>query len=69
MEGNITKKVMTCLSIPVSESDELPHIICSNCKEQIESFYKFVEVAKKTQDILNQFLIYTKELKGTEEVS
>ncbi|CAG9864031.1 unnamed protein product [Phyllotreta striolata] len=67
LEKNILKKIMTCLSILISEKDELPHVICLSCSEQIEYLYKFNELAKKTEDILHQFLVYTKELKGSEE--
>ncbi|XP_028129478.1 uncharacterized protein LOC114325577 isoform X2 [Diabrotica virgifera virgifera] len=67
MERNILKKIMTCLSILVSEKDELPHVICFSCSEQIEYLYKFNELAKKTEGILHQFLVYTKELQGSDE--
>ncbi|XP_057670556.1 uncharacterized protein LOC130902427 isoform X1 [Diorhabda carinulata] len=67
MERNILKKIMTCLSILVYEKDELPHVICLSCTEQLECLYKFRQLAKKTEDILHQFLVYTKELKGSEK--
>ncbi|XP_074040849.1 uncharacterized protein isoform X1 [Leptinotarsa decemlineata] len=66
-DNNIAKKVMTCLSILVSENDELPHIVCSSCIEKVETLHKFVENARKTQDILCEYLACTKTLKGTEE--
>ncbi|XP_018566390.1 uncharacterized protein LOC108907268 isoform X2 [Anoplophora glabripennis] len=67
VDRNIPRKIMTCLSILVSDDDNLPHVICLRCTEQLEALSRFREVARKTEDLLNQFLVYTKELTGTEE--
>lgn len=53
----------------MSEDDKLPREICLRCTEQLESFSKFKEVARKTEDILRQFLTFTKKIHGTKEVS
>jgi hypothetical protein len=68
-QNNLPTKIMTCLSILVANSDPLPHVICLRCSEQLEALYKFKEVARKAEDLLNQFLTYTKQLTGTTEVS
>ncbi|XP_063903899.1 uncharacterized protein LOC135123301 isoform X2 [Zophobas morio] len=64
---DLPTKIMTCLSILVANSDPLPRVICVKCSEQLEALYKFREVARKAEDLLNQFLAYTKQLAGTTE--
>lgn len=57
------------LCLQVSEDDKLPRVICLKCTEQLESLHKFKEAARKTEDILRQFLTFTKKIKGTDKVS
>lgn len=66
-DRSIPRKIMTCLEIMVSERDCLPHVICPKCTERVKAFYHFKETAKKAGDLLNQFLLYTKQLTGTLE--
>ncbi|XP_060522369.1 uncharacterized protein LOC132699587 [Cylas formicarius] len=64
---DIPRKILTCLSILIKEDDRLPKIICLKCSEQLETFSKFKEVATKAEEILNNFILYTQQLTGTEE--
>lgn len=60
---------MSCIFLfQISEDDKLPRVICLRCTEQLELFYKFKEAARKTEDILQQFLAFTKKNVGTNEV-
>ncbi|GJQ82225.1 GATAd [Trypoxylus dichotomus] len=64
-ERNIPRKIMTCLSIMVKDDDQLPHVICIRCLDQLDALYGFKETAKKAEILLHQFLMCMKELEGT----
>ncbi|KAL3272448.1 hypothetical protein HHI36_013928 [Cryptolaemus montrouzieri] len=66
-ERNIPRKIMTCLSIMVSDRDSLPHVICPKCAEQVEKLFQFRENAQRAEDLLNKFLLFTKQLTGPPE--
>lgn len=55
--------------LQVTDSDPLPHVICEKCAEQLDALYGFKETARKTEDLLHQFLAYTKQLLGSSQVS
>ncbi|XP_044272300.1 uncharacterized protein LOC123016149 isoform X1 [Tribolium madens] len=59
--------ITVIITFQVAKSDPLPHVICVRCIEQLEALYRFKEVARKAEDLLNQFLTYTKQLAGTAE--
>lgn len=61
---NITRKIMTCLSIVVLEDDTLPQVICIKCSEQLDSFYGFKEMADKAEEVLKQYISFTQQLRG-----
>ncbi|XP_050308340.1 LOW QUALITY PROTEIN: uncharacterized protein LOC126744826 [Anthonomus grandis grandis] len=65
----ITRKILYCLSISVKDEDSLPKSLCSKCMEQLDSYSKFKEVATKSEELLQNFISYTKQLNGTEEIS
>lgn len=66
-ERNVPTKIMTCLSIMVSDRDSLPHVICLQCIKQVEVLFQFRENAHRAEDMLNKFLLYTTQLTGTSE--
>lgn len=53
----------------MTDSDPLPHVICVKCVEQLDALCGFAEVARKTEDVLHQFLAYTKQLNGSSQVN
>lgn len=55
--------------LQVTNSDPLPHVICIRCAEQLDALYGFKETARKAEDILHQFLAYTRQLLGSSQVS
>ncbi|XP_066140170.1 uncharacterized protein [Euwallacea fornicatus] len=66
-EKDFPRKILYCLSISANHEDLLPKIICLRCSEQLESFTKFKETATKSEEVLNNFILYTKQLQGNEE--
>lgn len=65
--SQLAEMIMTCLSIMVSPSDSLPHIVCSRCVEKLDAFHSFKDVSHKSERILEQFLAYTNSLTGSNE--
>ncbi|XP_067005116.2 uncharacterized protein [Anabrus simplex] len=59
---NFPLKIMTCLSILVSEGDLLPSSICHRCIYKLDVLYDFREVSRKSDLILKQYLSYTEHL-------
>ncbi|KAK5640719.1 hypothetical protein RI129_009266 [Pyrocoelia pectoralis] len=68
-DRNIPTKIMTCLSILVSEKDPLPHVICFRCANQLDVLNEFKETARKSETLLFQFLAYTRQVTGSSQQS
>ncbi|KAF5271226.1 hypothetical protein FQA39_LY08233 [Lamprigera yunnana] len=66
-DRNIPTKIMTCLSILVSEKDPLPHVICFRCANQLDILNEFKETARKSETLLFQFLAYTRQVTGSSQ--
>ncbi|KAK4874934.1 hypothetical protein RN001_014294 [Aquatica leii] len=66
-DRNIPTKIMTCLSILVSEKDPLPHVICFRCANQLDVLNEFKETARKSETLLFQFLAYTRQVTGSSQ--
>ncbi|XP_071442316.1 uncharacterized protein [Hetaerina americana] len=60
-QRNFPLKIMTCLSILVSERDLLPRLICHRCVYKLDVLYDFREVSRKSDMILKQYLSYTEQ--------
>lgn len=43
-------------------------MICLRCSEQLDALCGFKEVARKAEDVLHQFLAYTRQLNGSTQV-
>ena len=52
-----------------SPSDGLPQIVCSSCREQLDSCHRFRRVAHQTHQVLVDYLQFTSKLNGTPQVS
>jgi hypothetical protein len=52
-----------------SPSDGLPPIVCSSCREQLDSCHRFRRVAHQTHQVLVDYLQFTSKLNGTPQVS
>ncbi|XP_059475441.1 uncharacterized protein LOC132196663 [Neocloeon triangulifer] len=61
-QRNFPLKIMTCLSVLVSEHDLLPSLICHRCVYKLDVLYDFREVSRKSDLILKQYLNYTQQL-------
>ncbi|PSN57201.1 hypothetical protein C0J52_01469 [Blattella germanica] len=61
-QHNYPLKIMTCLSILVSDRDLLPPSICHRCVYKLDVLYDFREVSRKSDVILKQYLSYTEHL-------
>lgn len=61
-QRNFPLKIMTCLSILVSDRDLLPPSICHRCVYKLDVLYDFREVSRKSDVILKQYLSYTEQL-------
>ncbi|XP_065342086.1 uncharacterized protein LOC135940897 [Cloeon dipterum] len=61
-QRNFPLKIMTCLSVLVSEHDLLPSLICHRCVYKLDVLYDFREVSRKSDLILKQYLNYTQHL-------
>lgn len=55
-QRNYPLKIMTCLSILVSEQDMLPSNICKSCSYKLELLHEFREKSRKSEMILKQYL-------------
>ncbi|XP_063240896.1 uncharacterized protein LOC134541403 [Bacillus rossius redtenbacheri] len=67
IQRNFPLKIMTCLSILVSERDHLPPLICHRCVYKLDTLYDFREVSRKSDVILKQYLTYTEHLAKSQE--
>ncbi|XP_049854187.1 uncharacterized protein LOC126335212 isoform X3 [Schistocerca gregaria] len=61
-QRNFPLKIMTCLSLLVSDRDLLPPSICHRCVYKLDVLYDFREVSRKSDVILKQYLSYTEQL-------
>lgn len=52
----------------MEKDDRLPNVICVRCSDHLDLLFKFKEIATKSEDILNNFILYAEKLKGSEEV-
>uniref|UniRef100_A0A1B6ENQ3 Uncharacterized protein n=2 Tax=Cuerna arida TaxID=1464854 RepID=A0A1B6ENQ3_9HEMI len=55
-QKNYPLKIMTCLSILVSEHDMLPTMICQHCTFKLDMMYEFREASRKSEMILKRYL-------------
>nr|XP_040239708.2 GATA zinc finger domain-containing protein 16 isoform X1 [Anopheles coluzzii]XP_040239709.2 GATA zinc finger domain-containing protein 16 isoform X1 [Anopheles coluzzii]XP_040239712.2 GATA zinc finger domain-containing protein 16 isoform X1 [Anopheles coluzzii]XP_049465060.1 GATA zinc finger domain-containing protein 16 isoform X1 [Anopheles coluzzii]XP_049465061.1 GATA zinc finger domain-containing protein 16 isoform X1 [Anopheles coluzzii]XP_049465062.1 GATA zinc finger domain-containing len=67
MYPDLPKRIWTCLSIKIAPEDGLPTVVCSSCRDQLESCHRFRRVAHRTQKSLQSYLSYTAALAGSEE--
>uniref|UniRef100_A0A182NUR6 ZAD domain-containing protein n=1 Tax=Anopheles dirus TaxID=7168 RepID=A0A182NUR6_9DIPT len=51
----------------IAPEDGLPTVVCSSCRDQLESCHRFRRVAHRTQKSLQSYLSYTSELGGSEQ--
>lgn len=52
----VSVKIISCISIEVSEDDGLPKMICRNCYDQLEQLYTFKKRCLATDVKLRQFI-------------
>ncbi|XP_022900329.1 transcription factor GATA-5 isoform X2 [Onthophagus taurus] len=64
-ERRIRDKIVTCLSITIKDDDQLPRVICQRCTDQVDVLYEFRETARKSEEMLQEYLVHTKRLQGT----
>uniref|UniRef100_A0A1B6DJR1 Uncharacterized protein n=1 Tax=Clastoptera arizonana TaxID=38151 RepID=A0A1B6DJR1_9HEMI len=55
-QRNYPLKIMTCLSILVSEQDKLPSNICESCTFKLDLFHEFKENCRKSEIILKRYI-------------
>ncbi|XP_035905542.1 uncharacterized protein LOC118509274 isoform X2 [Anopheles stephensi] len=67
MYPDLPKRIWTCLSIKIAPEDGLPTVVCSSCRDQLESCHRFRRVAHRTQKSLQNYLSYTAALEGSDE--
>uniref|UniRef100_A0A182I7F4 Uncharacterized protein n=1 Tax=Anopheles arabiensis TaxID=7173 RepID=A0A182I7F4_ANOAR len=72
-ESNGVVKSASCRSSVVAATtiapeDGLPTVVCSSCRDQLESCHRFRRVAHRTQKSLQSYLSYTAALAGSEEL-
>lgn len=53
----------------VHVNDKLPSVVCEECRDQLDSCYRFRRIAAKSQKSLCAFLDYVDTLVGTPQVS
>ncbi|XP_034243518.1 uncharacterized protein LOC117646584 [Thrips palmi] len=61
IQRNFPLKIMTCLSIVVSEQDLLPPLVCQRCVYKLDVLHDFREGARKSDAILKQYLNYAEQ--------
>lgn len=49
--------------------DKLPNVVCEECRDQLDSCYRFRRMARKSQKSLRNFVDYTENLNGSPQVS
>ncbi|XP_058123953.1 uncharacterized protein LOC131265677 isoform X2 [Anopheles coustani] len=64
---DLPKRIWTCLSIKIAPEDGLPTVVCSSCRDQLESCHRFRRVAHRTQKSLQSYLSYAAELSGSKQ--
>ena len=69
IQRNFPLKIMTCLSIVVSEQDLLPPLVCQRCVYKLDVLYDFREGAKKSDAILKQYLSYAEQDTGKDQLN
>lgn len=50
-------------------NDKLPNVVCEECRDQLDSCYRFRRMARKSQKSLRNFVEYTEKLNGSPQVS
>uniref|UniRef100_A0A182WG96 ZAD domain-containing protein n=1 Tax=Anopheles minimus TaxID=112268 RepID=A0A182WG96_9DIPT len=53
--------------VKITPEDGLPTVVCSSCRDQLESCHRFRRVAHRTQKSLQSYLSYSAALAGSEE--
>ncbi|KAE8742032.1 hypothetical protein FOCC_FOCC012408 [Frankliniella occidentalis] len=61
IQRNFPHKIMSCLSIVVSEQDLLPPLVCQRCVYKLDVLHDFREGARKSDTILKQYLNYAEQ--------
>ncbi|XP_053673620.1 protein bunched, class 2/F/G isoform-like [Anopheles nili] len=64
---DLPNRIWTCLAIKLTPEDGLPTVVCSSCRDQLESCHRFRRVAHRTQKSLQSYLSYTAALGGSEQ--
>lgn len=64
IQRNFPHKIMSCLSIVVSEQDLLPPLVCQRCVYKLDVLHDFREGARKSDAILKQYLNYAEQDSG-----
>uniref|UniRef100_A0A336LK16 CSON009360 protein n=1 Tax=Culicoides sonorensis TaxID=179676 RepID=A0A336LK16_CULSO len=49
----------------VLPNDKLPNVVCEECRDQLDSCYRFRRMARKSQKSLKNFVEYTEKLNGS----
>ncbi|KAL5281856.1 GATAd family protein [Megaselia abdita] len=63
----ITKRILCCLSIKITPEDGLPKVVCIDCRNQLDNYFRFRTMAVEAQTALQNFLQYAKNLTGDPE--
>ncbi|XP_058985728.1 uncharacterized protein LOC105262412 isoform X3 [Musca domestica] len=57
---SIVIQILSCLSLEVSPSDQLPNLVCCNCRSNLQTLWKFKMMAQEANSVLRNFLTYCK---------
>ncbi|XP_033158741.1 uncharacterized protein LOC117140091 [Drosophila mauritiana] len=60
---HLTFQIFNCLSIKALPNDGLPNVVCSDCRQKLDSFEKFRTMAHNSQIALKEFLNISKNLR------
>lgn len=55
--------------LQVLPNDKLPNVVCEECRDQLDSCYRFRRMARKSQKSLRNFVEYAEKLNGSPQVS
>ncbi|XP_073824741.1 uncharacterized protein [Musca autumnalis] len=57
---SIVIQILSCLSLEVSPSDQLPNLVCCECRSNLWRLWKFRNMAQEADAVLHDFLTYCK---------
>lgn len=58
-ENSMYKILMECASVQVEDGDELPHVICVECLEQLNKSYRFKKTCEKSDEQLRKNIFHS----------